>query len=81
MKYGEVGERVDASAVLPDGTTFSGVSELRELLVQKRKMEFVSTLVEQLLTYAIGRGLEPFFEVVLHRRGHNLDRAKEHLTR
>ena len=48
---------VDASAILPDGTTFRGAAELRKLLVS-RQDEFVRTVTERLLTYAVGRGLE-----------------------
>jgi mono/diheme cytochrome c family protein len=55
---GSRGEAIDPQGVLPDGTSFSGVAELRQLLVTKRKTEFVLTVVEQLLTYALGRGLE-----------------------
>jgi hypothetical protein len=51
------GEKVDASASLPDGTTFEGVAGLRSLLV-KHKDDFVRTLTEKLLAYSIGRGLE-----------------------
>jgi hypothetical protein len=51
------GERVDASASLPDGTTFGGVAGLRSLLV-KHKDDYVRTLTEKLLAYSIGRGLE-----------------------
>ena len=48
---------VDASATLPDGTTFKGAAELRALLVSRRE-EFVTTVTEKLLTYALGRGVE-----------------------
>jgi uncharacterized protein DUF1592/uncharacterized protein DUF1588/uncharacterized protein DUF1585/uncharacterized protein DUF1587/uncharacterized protein DUF1595/cytochrome c len=48
---------IDASGVLPDGSTFSGVSGLRAALL-KRPDRFVGTLTEKLLTYALGRGLE-----------------------
>src|SRR5262249_19824815 len=48
---------IDASGVLPDGTAFSGVAELREALV-RRPERFVNTVAERLLTYALGRGLE-----------------------
>jgi hypothetical protein len=48
---------VDADAALPDGTKFSGVSGLRQLL-QSHQSEFVRTLTEKLLTYALGRGLD-----------------------
>ena len=48
---------IDASGVLPDGTPFDGVVELREALV-RRPERFVTTLTEKLFTYALGRGLD-----------------------
>jgi hypothetical protein len=51
------GARVDASAKLPDGTTFNGPTELRKVLLQHSD-EFLTTVTEKLLTYALGRGLE-----------------------
>jgi cytochrome c5 len=51
------GLRIDASATLPDGTTFKGPAELRKVLL-KHSDEFLTTLTEKLLTYALGRGLD-----------------------
>ena len=51
--------RIDASGMLPDGTAFNGVAELRAALV-RRPDRFVGTLTEKLLTYALGRGLEHY---------------------
>jgi len=51
------GRRVDASGRLPDGTKFDGVSELQRALL-KRPDLFVTTFVNKLLTYALGRGVE-----------------------
>ena len=48
---------IDASGMLPDGTSFNGVAELRAALV-RRPDRFVGTLTEKLLTYALGRGVE-----------------------
>ena len=48
---------IDATGSLPDGTAFNGVAELRAGLV-RRPERFVTTFVERLLTYALGRGLE-----------------------
>ena len=53
------GENVDASAALPDGTNFKGISGLRNLLLQQKE-DFVRTLTEKLLGYAIGRGIETY---------------------
>lgn len=54
----EGGEMIDASGKLPDGTTFRGVVELRDMLVTQRKDQFTRCLAEKLLIYAIGRGTE-----------------------
>ncbi len=48
---------IDASGVFPDGTQFAGVPGLRKLLLSHRE-EFVQTLTERLLTYALGRDIE-----------------------
>jgi len=51
------GEAVDASGVLPDGAVFDGPEGLRNLLLS-RPNDFVGTVTEKLLVYALGRGLE-----------------------
>jgi hypothetical protein len=51
------GAPIDASAELPDGQRFDGVSGLRELLAG-HKDDVVRTLTEKLLAYAIGRSVE-----------------------
>ena len=50
---------VDASGILPDGTKIDGPLGLRNVLLD-RKDQFVTTATERLLTYALGRGVEPF---------------------
>jgi hypothetical protein len=48
---------IDGSGAFPDGTTFVGVSGLkRELL--RRPEQFVGTVAERLLMYALGRNLQ-----------------------
>jgi hypothetical protein len=54
----EEGRPVDASGGLPDGSQFTGVTGLEAGLL-KRPGVFVSTLTEKLLTFALGRGVEP----------------------
>src|SRR5207253_8695223 len=54
----EDGQPVDASGGLPDGSQFTGVSGLEAGLL-KRPDVFVTTLTEKLLTFALGRGVEP----------------------
>ena len=53
----ETKERIDASGTLVDGTKFDGPVEFRNVLLERR-VEFVDTVVERLLTYALGRGTE-----------------------
>ena len=49
---------IDASGSLVRGQTFQNLAELRTLLVRDLSGQFVKNLVENLLTYALGRGLE-----------------------
>ena len=50
---------IDASGEFLDGTRFTNAADLRRLLVEKRE-QFVATLTERLLTYAVGRGVEHY---------------------
>ena len=52
------GIAVDASGVLPDGTSFGGPSEFRTALLG-RVAAYRATLAERLLTFALGRTLSP----------------------
>jgi len=58
---GEGNTAIDASGTLPDGTAFNGPAEFRAALVKHRE-EFIVTVTEKLLTYALGRGLEYYDE-------------------
>jgi hypothetical protein len=55
----EDGKPIDASGSLPDGSSFDGVPGLQRALLQRPEL-FVTTLAEKMLTYAVGRGVEPF---------------------
>jgi hypothetical protein len=50
---------VDASGKLPDGRSFNGPSELRDILTVDRDA-FTVGMTERMLTYALGRGLEAY---------------------
>jgi len=50
---------VEASGALPDGTVVDGPRGLKDVLLARRQ-EFVETLADRLLTYALGRGLESY---------------------
>ena len=51
------GVQVDASGLLPDGAAFDGRKGLENLILD-RPNDFVATVTEKLLTYALGRGIE-----------------------
>jgi mono/diheme cytochrome c family protein len=50
---------VDASGALPDGRKFRGAADLKAILRAARD-DFAQCLAEKMLTYALGRGLEPY---------------------
>ena len=53
----EAGQRLDASGQLVDGAKIDGVASLREALL-RYSPQFVRTVTEKLLTYALGRGAD-----------------------
>ena len=53
------GAPIDTAGVLPDGAAFDGLPALRDIL-HGRRDEFVATVTEKLLTYALGRGVEHY---------------------
>jgi Protein of unknown function (DUF1585)/Protein of unknown function (DUF1588) len=57
MQGGEGGVALDTSAVLWDGTKVSGPVELRQALMHYSP-QFVRSIVEKLMTFGIGRGME-----------------------
>ena len=50
------GKAIDTKGELPDGTTFDGPRQLKEVLLG-RKDAFIHTLTTKMLGYALGRGL------------------------
>jgi len=53
----QLGQKLDASGQLTDGTKIDGVVDLRDALV-RYSPQFVRTVTEKLLIYALGRGVE-----------------------
>jgi hypothetical protein len=53
----EGGEPIDASGQLADGTNVDGPVTLRQAII-KQPDAFVRTMIEKMLTYALGRGVE-----------------------
>ena len=52
-------QAIDASATMPDGTQFEGLSGLHDVLWDRRE-RFSQAFIDRLLTYALGRGLEAY---------------------
>jgi len=50
---------IDASGTLPDGRTFNGPQGLKSIL-KAQPDAFTECLTRKMLTYALGRGLEPY---------------------
>ncbi len=59
LRATDAGAPIDASGVLPNGTKFAGPVGLRDALLA-RKEQFVQSLTEKLLAYALGRQLEAY---------------------
>jgi mono/diheme cytochrome c family protein len=49
---------IDADGTFPDGTSFSGPAGLKDVLLAKKR-EFCRCLTEKMMTFALGRGLQP----------------------
>ena len=62
----DAGTPIDAGGSLPGGTEFEGVAGLEEGILSRPEF-FVRTLTEKLLTYALGRGIEPYDDPAIRR--------------
>jgi len=60
------GKPIDTSGVLPDGGAFDGPTGLRDMLLA-RPADFVGTVTEKLMTYALGRGVQ-YYDMPTVRR-------------
>ena len=60
----------ETSGTLPDGTELTGPDSVREVLLASEE-EFVATVTEKLMTYALGRGVEyydyPWIRRIVHQ--------------
>jgi hypothetical protein len=68
----DVGQPIDVSGQLVDGTKFTGAVGLRQALL-KYSPQFVQVVTEKLMTYALGRGVE-FYDMPVVRA---IDREAE----
>lgn len=53
----DAGVAIDAAGSMPDGTQFKGPDDLRNALLARRD-QFVQTFTENLMTFALGRGVK-----------------------
>ena len=63
---GDDGAPLDTSGVLADGSKVDGPAALRKVILS-RPDAFATTLTERLMTYALGRGVEPADMAVIRR--------------
>jgi hypothetical protein len=54
---------IDSSGVLPDGRTFNGPGQLRSALMAQMP-QFAQNVVEKMMIYALGRGLQRYDRIV-----------------
>ncbi|TWT82985.1 hypothetical protein CA13_44480 [Planctomycetes bacterium CA13] len=66
------GDAIDPSGKMPDGTRFDGVEDLRRVLSQQRRDQFVRCLAEKMMIYATGRGTEYYDKCALDEIMENL---------
>jgi len=71
----EAGEPIDASAQLPDGTSFVGPEGLKKALLDRRD-EFIGAFTAKLMTFALGRGLEWYDQPALRKIGRAAERDR-----
>lgn len=68
------GNPIDASGVFPDGTKFTGMAGLKKALLAHPE-QFVTTVTEKVLMYAIGRNLQyydaPSVRAIVAEAAHN----------
>jgi hypothetical protein len=57
---------IDPGGVLPDGTSIKGVADLKKAILAK-KDPFARCVIEKMLIYALGRGLEPYDDRALDK--------------
>ncbi len=57
---------IDTAGQLPDGTSFQGIADLKQILINRKK-QFAKCLTEKMLIYALGRGLEYYDKPTVDR--------------
>ncbi len=73
-------EKERSDVIQPEGTLITGesfatVQQLKSILKEDRREQFFSTVSEKMLTYALGRGLEPYDIETVDRIVERLEQA------
>jgi hypothetical protein len=68
------GKPVDSSGKLPDGTSFRGLRELSDALVQTRTDDLATQITRKMLSYALGRQLEYHDEATVQQLVEHLNK-------
>ena len=71
------GNSIDPTGLLPDGSQFSGASEMQQTIHQKMHDKFVRCMIEKMLIYSTGRGLEYFDECAIDKIMEGLSRKDD----
>jgi hypothetical protein len=71
---------VDSSGALPNGQTFQKPTELVKLL-RDQKRDFIRCLVEKMLTYGLGRGIEFYDRCAVDTITQNMEQEDNHFSR
>ena len=68
------GAAIDATGQLVSGEKFKGPAELREILLTKKRGDFLRCISEKMLTYALGRGMEFYDRLAIEKISGSLDK-------
>jgi hypothetical protein len=72
---GDHGEALDTVGTMPSGETFDGPQQLKKLLMQRRD-RIMATVVERMLSYALGRPIERHDRATVRQLVKNLATAE-----
>jgi mono/diheme cytochrome c family protein len=70
----EGGDPIDATSAFADGSKFTGPVELAELLAKTRRNDYFRAVTEAAMTFAMGRGVEPYDQPAVDAVVGNLQR-------
>jgi hypothetical protein len=74
----ERSQAIDAAGTLITGESFTGVRQLKHILVSRHSREFYRCLTEKVLTYALGRGLDYYDVYTVDAMVQRLEQADGH---